>query len=139
MTDFFQLLVREGAKLDIVDKDGDSPLHEALRYHTLLQLKQLQDVKDVSKVRWAIEIRYFLIMVKIGKAGVALNVSRYSASLFLFFIFLFLLNSWSSLALKPELFFKTNFKEFNNNNNNNITESGVSEKERTNQYAYRHE
>ncbi len=51
MTDFFQLLVREGAKLDIVDKDGDSPLHEALRYHTLLQLKQLQDVKDVSKVR----------------------------------------------------------------------------------------
>ena len=47
-----QLLVREGAHLDVTDKDGDSPLHEALRYHTLLQLKQLQDVKDVGKVRW---------------------------------------------------------------------------------------
>ena len=42
--------MREGANLDIADKDGDSPLHEALRYHTLLQLKQLQDVKDVGKV-----------------------------------------------------------------------------------------
>ena len=45
-----QLLVREGSNLDVTDKDGDSPLHEAVRYHTLLQLKQLQDVKDVGKV-----------------------------------------------------------------------------------------
>ena len=45
-----QLLVREGANLSLQDKDGDSALHEALRCHTLLQLKELQDVKDVSKV-----------------------------------------------------------------------------------------
>lgn len=45
-----QLLVRAGAKLDIQDKDGDTPLHEALRHHTLSQLRQLQDMQDVGKV-----------------------------------------------------------------------------------------
>jgi E3 ubiquitin-protein ligase mind-bomb len=46
----FQLLVREGANLNITDKDGDTPLHEALRHHTLSQIKQLQGVKDIGKV-----------------------------------------------------------------------------------------
>lgn len=46
----FQLLVRAEAKLDVQDKDGDTPLHEALRHHTLSQLRQLQDMQDVSKV-----------------------------------------------------------------------------------------
>lgn len=46
----FKLLVRAGAKLDIQDKDGDTPLHEALRHHTLCQLRQLQDMQDVGKV-----------------------------------------------------------------------------------------
>nr|XP_006814876.1 PREDICTED: E3 ubiquitin-protein ligase mib1-like [Saccoglossus kowalevskii] len=45
-----QLLVREGCKLDIPDKDGDTPLHEALRHHTLSQLRQLQDMQDVGKL-----------------------------------------------------------------------------------------
>ena len=45
-----QLLVRESAKLDVPDKDGDTPLHEALRHHTLSQLRQLQDMQDVGKV-----------------------------------------------------------------------------------------
>jgi len=49
-TQIVRLLVREGSNLDVTDKDGDSPLHEAVRYHTLLQLKQLQDVKDVGKL-----------------------------------------------------------------------------------------
>ena len=48
---FFQLLVRAGSKLDIPDKDGDTPLHEALRHHTLSQLRQLQDMQDVGKVK----------------------------------------------------------------------------------------
>jgi E3 ubiquitin-protein ligase mind-bomb len=47
---FFQLLVREGANLNVADKDGDTPLHEALRHHTLSQLRQLQDVQDVGKL-----------------------------------------------------------------------------------------
>lgn len=52
---FPQLLVRAGAKLDIQDKDGDTPLHEALRHHTLSQLRQLQDMQDVGKVDTAWE------------------------------------------------------------------------------------
>lgn len=36
--------------MNIADKDGDTPLHEALRHHTLSQLRQLQDVQDVGKL-----------------------------------------------------------------------------------------
>lgn len=43
-------LVREGCNLNIPDKDGDTPLHEALRHHTLSQLRHLQDMQDVAKV-----------------------------------------------------------------------------------------
>ncbi|KAJ8921041.1 hypothetical protein NQ315_015837 [Exocentrus adspersus] len=49
-TQIVRLLVREGANLNITDKDGDTPLHEALRHHTLSQLRQLQDVQDVGKL-----------------------------------------------------------------------------------------
>lgn len=42
--------MREGANLNITDKDGDTPMHEALRHHTLSQIKQLQGVKDIGKV-----------------------------------------------------------------------------------------
>ncbi len=50
-TQIVRLLVREGANLNVTDKDGDTPLHEALRHHTLSQLRQLQDMQDVGKVR----------------------------------------------------------------------------------------
>ncbi len=49
-TQIVRLLVREGCNLNVTDKDGDSPLHEALRHHTLSQLRQLQDMQDVGKV-----------------------------------------------------------------------------------------
>ncbi|GAA6084876.1 E3 ubiquitin-protein ligase mib1 isoform X2 [Tachysurus ichikawai] len=49
-TQIVRLLVRAEAKLDVQDKDGDTPLHEALRHHTLSQLRQLQDMQEVSKV-----------------------------------------------------------------------------------------
>lgn len=41
-----QLLLREGANVNIPDKDGDTPLHEALRHHTMSQLTQLQHLHD---------------------------------------------------------------------------------------------
>lgn len=49
-TQIVRLLVREGANLNVTDKDGDTPLHEALRHHTLSQLGQLQDMQDVGKL-----------------------------------------------------------------------------------------
>ncbi|XP_062507383.1 E3 ubiquitin-protein ligase MIB1-like isoform X2 [Corticium candelabrum] len=45
-----KLLVRSGAKVNIPDKDGDTSLHEALRLHTLNQLKQLTDMQNVDKL-----------------------------------------------------------------------------------------
>lgn len=38
--------------MNVSDKDGDSPLHEALRHHTLWQLRTLQDKQEgtVKKV-----------------------------------------------------------------------------------------
>ena len=44
-TQIVRLLTREGANLNIIDKDGDTPLHEALRHHTLSQLRQLHDMQ----------------------------------------------------------------------------------------------
>ncbi|XP_061410032.1 E3 ubiquitin-protein ligase MIB1 isoform X1 [Lethenteron reissneri] len=49
-TQVVRLLVRAGAKLNAQDKDGDTPLHEALRHHTLSQLRQLQDMQEVGKL-----------------------------------------------------------------------------------------
>ncbi|XP_066918362.1 E3 ubiquitin-protein ligase mib1-like isoform X2 [Clytia hemisphaerica] len=46
--DIVRFLVLEGAKLSLQDKDGDTPLHEALQYHTLAQLKEIHDVDDVQ-------------------------------------------------------------------------------------------
>lgn len=40
--------MREGANVNVADKVGDIPLHEALRHYTLSQLRQLQDVQDVG-------------------------------------------------------------------------------------------
>jgi len=49
-TNIVRLLVREGGNLNVTDKDGDTPLHESLRHHTLSQLRQLQDMQDVGKL-----------------------------------------------------------------------------------------
>uniref|UniRef100_A0A4W3I2S1 RING-type E3 ubiquitin transferase n=1 Tax=Callorhinchus milii TaxID=7868 RepID=A0A4W3I2S1_CALMI len=64
-----QLLVRAGAKLDIQDKDGDTPLHEALRHHTLSQLRQLQDMQDVGKVDSGWEPSKNTLLMGLGTQG----------------------------------------------------------------------
>lgn len=45
-----QLLVEEGADVNYVDKFGDTPLHGALRHHTVTQLRQLHNEHDITKV-----------------------------------------------------------------------------------------
>ena len=72
-----KLLVREGANLNIPDKDGDTPLHEALRHHTLSQLKQLQDTEGFGKLLMG--LRNVIIIIPI----------QY---LFFFFNFFFVFN-----------------------------------------------
>lgn len=37
-----RILVREGCDMNLADKDGDTALHEALRSHTLSQIKHIQ-------------------------------------------------------------------------------------------------
>ncbi|XP_058030334.1 E3 ubiquitin-protein ligase MIB1 isoform X2 [Ahaetulla prasina] len=68
-TQIVRLLVRAGAKLDIQDKDGDTPLHEALRHHTLSQLRQLQDMQDVGKVDTAWEPSKNTLIMGLGTQG----------------------------------------------------------------------
>lgn len=46
--------------MNIPDKDGDTPLHEALRNHTLSQLKQLKDANDVGKVQLIFTIKIIM-------------------------------------------------------------------------------
>ncbi|CAL1531407.1 unnamed protein product [Lymnaea stagnalis] len=65
-TQIVRLLVREGCNLNIPDKDGDTPLHEALRHHTLSQLRQLQDMQDVGKVGAAVITNHLLISLLMG-------------------------------------------------------------------------
>lgn len=45
-----RLLLSCGCSANIVDQDGDTPLHEALRYYTLTQLKQLKETQDFSQL-----------------------------------------------------------------------------------------
>ncbi|XP_065199147.1 E3 ubiquitin-protein ligase mib1-like [Sycon ciliatum] len=45
-----KLLIAADARVDICDKEGDTVLHEAVRHHTMQQLKQLQANTDVSMV-----------------------------------------------------------------------------------------
>ncbi|XP_051879285.1 E3 ubiquitin-protein ligase mib1 isoform X1 [Pristis pectinata] len=68
-TQIVRLLVRAGAKLDIQDKDGDTPLHEALRHHTLCQLRQLQDMQDVGKVDSGWEPSKNTLLMGLGTQG----------------------------------------------------------------------
>ncbi|OWA50120.1 E3 ubiquitin-protein ligase MIB1 [Hypsibius exemplaris] len=45
-----RMLVREGCDVNLPDKDGDTPLHEALRSYTLSQIRRLQDLHDVGQL-----------------------------------------------------------------------------------------
>ncbi|GAU99720.1 hypothetical protein RvY_10678 [Ramazzottius varieornatus] len=45
-----RMLIKEGCDVNLQDKDGDTPLHEALRSHTLSQIRRLQDLQDVGKL-----------------------------------------------------------------------------------------
>jgi len=36
--------------LSLQDKDGDTALHQALQYHTLVQLKEFHEIQDVQSV-----------------------------------------------------------------------------------------
>ena len=54
-----RLLVRERCNLNVQDKDGDTPLHEALRHHTLSQLRQLQ----VNFGGSTLHVTYYILLI----------------------------------------------------------------------------
>ncbi|CAF1414523.1 unnamed protein product [Adineta ricciae] len=45
------LICKKNANVNLIDKDGDTCLHEALRHHTLTQLKQLQEEAQNRKMK----------------------------------------------------------------------------------------
>lgn len=75
-----QLLVREGCNLNLADKDGDTALHEALRHHTLSQLRQLQDMQDVGKVVQHQQIFYLTIAALIMLSFLILELIEFPSS-----------------------------------------------------------
>lgn len=58
------MLCSKNANVNLADKDGDTCLHEALRHHTLSQLKQLQDGGEGAKVRIDFKIKSKVLMWK---------------------------------------------------------------------------
>ncbi|XP_046464606.1 E3 ubiquitin-protein ligase MIB1-like [Daphnia pulex] len=69
-TQIVRLLVRENCSLNLADKDGDTPLHEALRHHTLSQLRQLQDLQDGSgKTSTATSGHNYSLLMGLGTQG----------------------------------------------------------------------
>lgn len=71
-------MVSEGANLNVCDKDGDTPLHEALRHHTLSQLRQLQDVQDVGRLLMGLGAQ---AADKRSSAGIACYLASHGADL----------------------------------------------------------
>jgi len=73
-----KMLVEEGANLDIRDVEGDSPMHDAVRYHTLLQLKSLQDATNV-----AVALIGFTIpdSKRLGSAAIACLLAEHGADI----------------------------------------------------------
>lgn len=80
-TQIVRLLVREGCNLNITDKDGDTPLHEALRLHTLSQLRQLQDMQDVGQVR---SVSFKCVLGSIGDMQMVQSMRSYVPAVNLF-------------------------------------------------------
>ena len=88
-TTCLQLLVEEGANVNLADRYGDTPLHGALRHYTMTTIKQLHATnQNVAKVKYLymcmhhqLSADYLVTNLILWKMNVRICLTRYYETL----------------------------------------------------------